>query len=128
MKLNNQLIEQIKQGKAVIQMPPNPSEDNVKLLNSIYESYIGYNPLFFGTRKYYNHYCGSDYNDDGLLPIPLSSFLTKDKQMISVEEVLEWIEQNKQEVEGSESGERSLDGFDYIDYHELKQFLTDKNK
>lgn len=88
MKLNNQLIEQIKQGKAI-----HYDIDNVELLQKVakkcFPNSYG-NPI--GRYRYYYSYLDSGCMEGGdntdREAIPLSSFLTQNKQMVSVEEVL----------------------------------------
>jgi len=114
MKLNTQLIEQIRQGKAI-----HYDIDNVELLNEVlHEACTNSKQNAFGGNQYYV------IHKDTWIPIPdvpqqsipLSSFLTQDKQMVSVEEVLWKLDELAKE-----------DSADTVRYS-LQQFLTDKIK
>lgn len=89
--MNKELIEQLKQGTHCIEMPDNPTKEDVKLLNSILEIVEGSNPLFEGINKYYGFNWDNSHNCFNRTTIPLSSFLDTPK-MISVEAVKEWVD------------------------------------
>jgi len=111
MKLNTQLIEQVKNSTHLIEMPDHPTNEDVYLLNEI-TNIIKPSANF----KYYGiNRVGFDHNTTHIPTIPLSSFLTQDKQMVSVEEVLAWIDIQSNVYKA-------------IPIDELKQFLTDKTK
>jgi hypothetical protein len=120
MKLNNQLIEQIKQGTHCIEMPDNPSKEDVELLNEILPDDDGFKHE--GYNKYYGLNWDSSHNTLNKPTIKLHDFLIlDDPKMISVDEVLEWITTNLDETK-NDVGER------LVSVNKLKQFLTDKTK
>ena len=84
--MNKELIELLKQGTHCIEMPDNPTKEDVELLNEIT------NGDWHIIQKYHGYWC-SFKEIDTLIPIPLSSFLDTPK-MISVEAVKDWVEQN----------------------------------
>lgn len=105
--MNKELIELLKQGTHCIEMPDNPSDEDVVLLGIITNTERRY-----ANFKFYNiDRKGFDHNTTNIPTIPLSSFLPK---MISVEAVKEFIHKHV----------FYLDNDELIDADQLLTFLN----
>lgn len=141
--MNRELIEQIKNGTHCIEMPYNPTDKDFEIMQLIRDEYFPNDNSYIqnivtryknisrqkedaGRFAFWRFPIRDPYFND-MVPIPLSKFYDSQPKMVEVEKVVEWVKNNKQEITSSESGERTFDGFDYIDYEDLLKFLNTNN-
>lgn len=112
-----ELIEQIKQGTHAIEMPDNPTQEDVKLLNEVTGKY----KPNANWRYYTLDRIGFDDNDHDLQIIPLSSFNPK---VVEVDELLRFVDYKESMVDFSIATE-TLRTF-LLNPELLTQFLNEK--
>lgn len=83
-----ELIEQIKQGTHAIEMPDNPTQDDVKLLNEVTGKY----KPNANWRYYTLGRIGFDVNDYNLQVIPLSSFSQPQPKVVEVDKLIDFLD------------------------------------